>query len=768
MAKRYAQFILKYPVIILFIIAIITIFFAYETQKVKLYFDPDDLLPQDHPYIVLKNKMEEVFGGSNITVVGIVRKEGNIYNPETLGKINRITDKILDMDGVIPAKVVSIAARKVKDIRGTEEGMEVKRMMREIPSDPAEISRIRDAVFRNDLYLGTLVSHDGKAAAILADFTEDTYTVDIGRQILKIIKEEEDGNTSLHFGGITAHMYWIDYYSRYMPLFFFCALIVILSLLYIAFRSIRGMILPILAAGISVTWALGAMGLVEFPMDGFNSMAPILIMGVAASHSVQILKRYYEEFSQTRDNKTSCFNATAFISSAAFSAIATDAAGFATLAIFPLRTIRGFGLYTSFGLASILITSLTLIPCLLSLLPAPKKSPAGENAGGLLQKLLTLLGRAFLGRHRYVLALVLITVMAFGIWGTFLVHTESNFTTVFKKNTRLRKDDTVLNGIFSGTTTFNILIEGKEQDSIKEPRILKAIEGLQHFLEKKSFVGDTWSIVDYLKKMNKAMHADDPAFEKLPENRNLIFQYLLLYSMGGDPEDFDHVVDYEYRQAVIQVFSRDYSTNAAYELIRDSKKYVAENFPKDYYIGIASGTSAVSAALNDVMVKGQVRSIIQVSIVVFLLCSLIFRSWIGGLLAITPMSFAVVLNFGVMGFAGIYLSIATATIAAMGIGIGVDYAIYIISRFKEEFKKTKDIHQTMTETMLHTGKAVVFIATSIAAGYLTLIFSGLIYHLHIGVLVALIMITSLLGAVTLLPALIVWTKPKFIFGHKHD
>jgi hypothetical protein len=219
---------------------------------------------------------------------------------------------------------------------------------------------------------------------------------------------------------------------------------------------------------------------------------------------------------------------------------------------------------------------------------------------------------------------------------------------------------------------------------------------------------------------------------------------------------------------VIQVFSKDYSTGAAGELISDSKKYVAEYFPHDYSIGIASGTAAISAALNDVMVKGQIRNIIQVSIVVFLLCTFIFRSWVGGLLAITPLSFAVILNFGVMGFSKIHLNVGTATISAMGIGIGVDYAIYIISRFKEEFKKSHDIHQAMSDTMTNTGKAVVFTATSIAAGYLTLIFSGLTYHLQIGVLVALIMMTSLLGAVTLLPALIAWIKPKFIFGEERE
>jgi predicted RND superfamily exporter protein len=292
------------------------------------------------------------------------------------------------------------------------------------------------------------------------------------------------------------------------------------------------------------------------------------------------------------------------------------------------------------------------------------------------------------------------------------------------------------------------------------------MDRFQQFLESKPYIGDTWSIVDFLKQMNKAMHADDPTFEKLPESRNLVFQYLLLYSMGGDPEDFDNVVDYEYRMAVIQVFLHDYSTHTAKKLIREARKYVAQNFPPGYKIGIASGSSSVSAALNEVMVRGQVWNIIQVSIVVFILCALVFRSLVGGLLTLIPLVFAVLINFGVMGWTGIWLSIGTSTIAAMGIGIGVDYAIYILSRFREEWQVTGDIHQSLVRTMTTSGKAVVFTALSISLGYCTLLFSQIIYHMHIGFLVALIMISSLLGAVTLLPALIVWIQPGFIFGNK--
>ncbi len=764
MGQRYAEFILKYPRSVILVILCVTVLLGSQIRHVEMLFDPDDILPPNHAYVLLKDRIEAVFGGSNNTVIGVVRKDGDIFNPDTLGKIKRLTDKVLDMDGVLESKVVSIAARKVKDIRGTEEGMDVERMMRDVPAEREELEQVKDAVFRNDMYVGTLVSRDGRGAAIISDFTEETYSVDIFSQVLQFAREEEDELTEIPVGGLTSRMYWLDYYSRQMPIFFGCALLVILCLLYLAFRSVRGMLLPLMGGGLSVIWALGLMGLVRFPMDAFNAMAPILILGVGASHGVQIIKRYYEEYAKGKDTHKACLITTAAIASAAFTAVATDAAGFGTLVIFPLRSIRGFGLYTSFGLAAILVNSFTFIPCVLSLLPSPKRYRAGELSGGVLQGMLTFLGRAFLGRYRRPLALILVFLAGVGIWGTTKVVPESNFTTIFKPQDKIRTDDETLNRLFAGTNTVIVLVEGEEQDCIKNPEILKAMEGLQEFVERKPFIGDTWSIVDYLKKMNKSMHADDPAFDRLPENRNLIFQYLLLYSMSGDPGDFDHVVDYEYRQAIIQIFSKDYSSSRTEGMLEDIRRYVKEHFPPGYSVGVAAGSSAMSAALNEVMVRGQIWNIIQVSLVVFLLCALIFRSFVGGLLTLIPLAFAVILNFGVMGFAGIELSIGTATIAAMGIGIGVDYAIYTLLRFKEEFKAIGDVGEATVRTMITTGKAVVFTATSIAAGYLTLLFSGLVFHMHIGFLVALIMMSSLLGAITMLPALVVWVRPRFIFG----
>jgi predicted RND superfamily exporter protein len=694
MQSLLASIILRFPWLIIALTVIVTIFFGYNARKVKFFFDPDDIMPQNHPYILLKDKIEEYFGGNNTTIVGLQVTEGTIYNPATLHKVKRITEKILDMDGVIPSQVVSLAARKVKDIRGTEEGMGVNKMMEEVPETPKGLDRLRKAVSSNPMYLGTLVSRDEKTVAILSDFTEDTYNVAIYRRILEIVEQEEDANTRIYIGGITAHMYWLDYYSRQMPIFFTGALLIILFLLLAAFRSFRGMVLPLLSSLMSVLWALGIMGIIKFPLDGFNVMAPILILGVGSSHSIQIISRFYEEFLKVEDRAKAVRLTLRGISKAALIAVLTDAAGFATLIIFPLRSIRGFGLITGFGLISILVTSLTFIPACLAVMRPPRKMSISESKG-VLTKILSYLAEVFLGPNRRYLIIMLFLIFTFSLWGVFYVIPESNFTTIFKEESRLRRDDKALNAALAGTTTFIILVEGKDQDSIKEPAILKAMEGLQQFLESKPYVGDSWSIVDFLRQMNKAMHADDPAFEKLPENRNLIFQYLLLYSMSGDPEDFDNVVDYDYRMAVIQTFLRDYSTATAKELIGEANQYVEQHFPAGYTLGIASGSSPVTAALNEVMVRGQIWNIIQVSIVIFVLCALIFRSVVGGLLTLIPLVFAVLINFGVMGWTEIWLSIGTATIAAMGIGIGVDYAIYILSRFREEWKATGDIHHSL-------------------------------------------------------------------------
>ena len=212
---------------------------------------------------------------------------------------------------------------------------------------------------------------------------------------------------------------------------------------------------------------------------------------------------------------------------------------------------------------------------------------------------------------------------------------------------------------------------------------------MQRFLENQPYVGKTLSLADFIMRMNQAMHGDDPAYYKVPDSQELISQYLLLYSMSGEPGDFDSYVDYGYRFANLTVFLKTDSSAYIEKLVEKIHAFTALHFDKNVHIGIG-GSVPQGAALNEVMVYGKILNILQITVVVFIISSLIFRSLVAGMLVLLPLLVAVLANFGLMGWSGIPLNISTSLISAMAVGIGADYAIYLIYRLREELMTGAD------------------------------------------------------------------------------
>jgi hypothetical protein len=290
------------------------------------------------------------------------------------------------------------------------------------------------------------------------------------------------------------------------------------------------------------------------------------------------------------------------------------------------------------------------------------------------------------------------------------------------------------------------------------------MEELQHFLEAQPYVGKAVSITDFIKRMNQAMHADDPAYFKIPESQELVSQYLLLYSMSGEPGDFDSYVDYGYRLANLTVFLKTDSSAYVEKLIGMINVFSASHFDKDIHIRIG-GSVPQGAALNEIMVHGKILNILQIAAVVFIISSFIFRSGIAGLLVLLPLLIAVLTNFGLMGWTGIPLNISTSLTSAMAVGIGADYAIYLIYRIREELSAGIDETIAVRNVITTAGKAILFVAIAVSAGYGVLLLSfGYNLHMWLAILIAAAMIMSSLSALLLIPALILTFRPKFIFG----
>ncbi len=584
-------------------------------------------------------------------------------------------------------------------------------------------------------------------------------------QLLDIIDKQRDDKHNFYLGGMPVVLTYFEADAFQMLVVLFPLAVLIIGILhYVAFRTWQGLVIPLVTSLLSVAWAMGIMGFTGTHLDPWNAMTPILILAIAAGHSVQILKRYYEEYERLGDNKAAVIESTTQVGTAMITAGLIASASFASLITFQLKTFQAFGLFIAFGVLSALFLELTFIPALRTVLKPSKKKAKKALKPDIIDRFLSRLATAINdpgGRKKILVGGVIFFIVS--IFGATLMKVSNSNRSQFFESTQLRKDDKALNEKFAGTSTFYILLEETKKGALKEPEVASAINRLQRRLEEVQEVGKTESYVDYVKQMNQTIKGGDPAFLKVPESREEISQFLFLYSISGNPADFARLMRPQQDEAIIWVFMRTDDTQLAETLIDIVDEAKATDFSQlGVEIGVA-GSTPVVVALNKEMVRGKAQNMLQITAITFLMTAFFRRSLLGGLFVIIPLGLSVLINFGVMGFTGIHLGIGTAAISAMAVGIGADYEIYLIFRLREEIRKRRNVAEAVRITLLTSGKAIIFVAIAVSSGYGMLAFTG--YYLHMeGILVPLAMLTSCLGALAILPSLVLVFRPKFVFG----
>jgi predicted RND superfamily exporter protein len=370
--RAWVGAVIAHPWRVLLLIALVTAGLATRLGSLRVHIDTDDNLPQRHAYVRADAKVRAVFGGRNVIAITVVPAGGSIWNRDTLATIARITEAGSRLPGVIRANVVSLAAPKVKDVRGTAEGIEARQIMPVPPTDPAAIAAVAAAVARNDVWVGSIVSRSGAAAAIYLDFRESMSDEEIFTAVRTVVAGARATSAdAIYVTGGPAYVYYLGELTRETLRLFGVAVLVIMAALYLAFRSTQGTLLPIATALLSTVWGLGAMALAGAALDGWNAMAPILTVAVAAGHSVQILKRFYEEYDRLGDVRAAVVESTVRIGVVMLTAGLIAAASFASLVAFGIASIRVFGLFTAAGIAAALVLEMSFIPACRVLLPAP-------------------------------------------------------------------------------------------------------------------------------------------------------------------------------------------------------------------------------------------------------------------------------------------------------------------------------------------------------------------------------------------------------------
>ncbi len=772
--EGYTGFIVRWRWAVLLSVLFVTAFLVSRLATLSLDNDADLWAPQNHPFIRTTHELERVFGGRNFTVVGISAKSGDIYDPRILEKIRHIQAGIEAIPGAVKSNILSLAAKRVKDIRGTDDGMVVRQMLEPFPSTPADMEALKAAIARNPVYVGSLVSPDGKEAAVVADFRipkESAAYAPLYEKIRNIVDKERDSLVDIQMGGQPVWAAHFEYAMQKMPLYFGIAFLIIMTVQLIAFRSLQGMLLPMLTAIVSVLWGLGVMALLGIHMDALNTTTPILIMAVATGHAVQILKRYYEELERilqqglTTDPRVA--KRMAVVQSLAKVGPVMLVAGLiAALAFFSLLAsdvalIRHFAVFAGAGILSALAIEFTLIPSLRAILPVQRRRVSRITA---LDNLMSAIGTLFT-QPRTSAIVVIVTLALIGITGAGAIYlrVDNSVKQYHDPSSQQRLDDVILNSKLGGTDSIFFLIDTHKTDGMKDPAVLAAMAKLQAFLDSQPHVGKTQSLADLIKRMNRAMHGDSAEFDTVPTDRNLIAQYLLLYSSAGDPQDFDNVVDNDYRKAVIWTYLKSDSTAYAESLYEKARHVIDSSFPAGVSV-LPGGSLPQTVAVNSSLTNTKVKSIMQMAVVVFVLASLAFSSPVGGLMVVFPLAAIVVANLGVLGWTGVPLDMGTATTTAMVTGIGADFEIYMLFRLREEYQRYGDLGRALVEALKTSGQAVLFVAASIAGGYAALLFSNFRFYPRLGTTMIATMLICVILSLIFLRAVIAIVRPRFIVG----
>ncbi|HVN85154.1 MAG TPA: MMPL family transporter [Candidatus Binatia bacterium] len=755
--RRYAEFIARHAWAVLVASTVASAIIAAGMSRLAVVLDPDQELPPDHPYVVADRAIRKEFGGTNFVAIALVPKSGDIWQPDVLRAVHDLTLDVLNASGVIRQNVVSLSSPYVR-IPEDQGGILVSDyLMKDVPTDAAAAAALRARYHQEPLFKGTVVSDDERAALVLADFYDESTGGMIAATVDSVVSKYRSPTIDIAVTGSpifgNAEAMLVGEQGKY----FAGTIVAVFVVLWLAFGQLQGVILPSATALLSTALTLGVMGFAGIPINAWTSAVPLMVVTVAAGHSAQMLKRYYEEFARLGDRTAAVVASTERIGMVMMAAGATAGCGFAALSLLGIPTLAQFGIGVACGIGAAVMLEMSFMLALRVVWPAGRSA---RSEGPLPQWI----GRVLVPLESAVRATPLAVVLAFvlvalvAVAGYPRLMTEVNTQQYWSERTQAGHDLRVFQKHFPSTTTFTVLLEG-DADVIQTPEAIELMTGLQDAMAQVPGVGRTSSVADIIRRTYEVFAPED-AHRGLPSDAALIRQLFFLAQSPG----FERFVDRSFSRSVVQGFLDREDSALTRAVVARLEGYLAEHPPQRIRVKLAGGVGPTLLALNDYTVHGKVLNIAVVFTVIFCIASLLLRTWLGGAFVTAPLVMALVVNLGVFSWLRIAFDLSGASIAAVGVGIGADYAIYCLYRLREEFRRSGVIEPALAAMMATTGRAVVFVALAISAGFGVYLLSDFYAFRILGLFVPLTMLISCVTALALPTALVLLLRPRFIFG----
>jgi len=727
----------------------------------------DAFMPPDHPALLYRDKVEEIFGMKDPMVIAVVNEgRHGIFNPGSLKLIEWLSLELETIDNIDLDRITSIATEN--NIVGTDDGMLVKPFFDEAPDNQKTADAIRAAVMDFPLFVGNIVARDGSATLIIAELEDQSQAQNTYQALLELIERAPKGeHDQIHIAGEGAVSGYMGAYidadaKRLNPI----AGLIITLILFIAFRTLRGTLLPNLVVIGTVASALGLMAAFGVPFFVITNALAVVLIGIAVADSIHIMSQYYEEVAQHPEASSRQLAIQSMVKMWRPITLTTltTMAGFFGLSIASIMPpMQYFGIFAMVGVAVAWLYSMTVVPAFLTLLK-PKRSSAFSSATqvDVFGKAMSLSGHMVIKYPKAILAVGAVIIIA-GIAGALKLELNEARITIFQKDEAIVKADHAINTHLDGAHYLDIVIETPQIEGLFKPEHLQRIEALQNYVKTLPHVNGSTSIVDYLKQMNRALNSNDASAYQLADSAELVAQQFLLYSASGDPSDFEKEVDYDYRLANIRVRLDTGLYSVGKSVIENVEHYLTTHFSSDGIKASLSGRVNIDYHWIKSLGESHFYSIAISLLLVMAMAALSMRSAVAGVITVVPIAVAILLIYAVMGFTNIWLAIGTSMFAAIAIGLGVDFSVHTIERLQVLIKQQgKTIDEAIIALYPSTGRALLFNFAALTLGFGVLTTSEVVPLTRFGAMIGIAVAASFIASMTILPALIKVLKPKFI------
>jgi predicted RND superfamily exporter protein len=748
-----------YPRVVLVVALIIIAIAAVGLSRLVKDTSVKAFIPSDHPALLADEKAERIFGLSDSIAVSITAPGGDVFAPRVLNYVAGLSEAIGQLSNVRADRVFSIATES--SITGDDGAIEVTPY---IETDAHGRTHSIDGHARLQSmppHVDTLVSADASSTIIFAELEDSGDASQTYIDVLELVGGLESNDLVVHVAGPGAVSGFLGEYidedaRKLQPLVF----MLVLGFLYFAFRRAGALPGPLLVVVGAAVGSLGLMAWNDVPYYAITNALPVIIVAISVADAIHILSAYFHLRSQRPSAGTRDLVVHAMVAMARPISLTTitTIAGFVGIGVASIMPpITAFAWYAVAGVALAWLFSILVLPNMLVLMnlgPSPAFANWSRNRPGGLALFLAHVGAYSAARYVLILSVFAI-VSVVAIFGAMQLRFDRSQVENFAPGEPIRVADEAINEAFAGTAFIDVLIETDVEEGLLDPARMQRIADLQGFLEQLPHVEKTVSIVDYLALLHAAVESRPATSGRmLPRADDSIAQYLLLYEMSGDPTDFEEEIDYDYQAALLRGILDTHYFSESRETVEQLQSYIETEFNDATLTATLAGDVTVGYHWMSRLERSHFFGV-GLSLALVLATSIVvFRSLTAGLIAVVPVTFAVLVLYAVMGYSGIYLEPATSMFAAIALGVGVDFGIHLVEKLKlADAEHASNTAAAVDAALPPVARACFFNSAALALGFSVLMASNLPTLQRFGGLVTLAAVASYVAALAIVPAL---------------